>query len=97
MAEFKEVMKQFKRMCNEQKWCDNCQIIDNRGRFSCSRWLIENPTKAEEIIMRWAAEHPIKTNGMKFNEVFGFDLDALYGISEAAIKWFNEEYKGGQE
>ena len=107
MAEFKEVMKQFKRMCDGQKWCDNCQIIDNRGRFSCSRWLTENPTKAEEIIMTWAKKNPIKTNGMKFYEVFGINLDSIEVIcrdGEGKVShhqdvsaWLSKEYKQGQE
>lgn len=95
MAEFKEVMKQFKRMCDGRTWCDSCQICDNRGLISCSRWLTENPTKAEEIIMEWAKKNPPVTNRDKFKEVFGFDpfTDKHLMCGTPIIGWFGKEYK----
>ena len=95
MAEFKEVMKQFNRMCDNHKWCDTCQINENRGRYICDRWLTENPTKAEEIIMQWAEEHPLITNRDKFKDVFGIDISDLFalGISRNIQNWLDEEYK----
>ena len=93
MAEFKEVMKRFKRMCDGQTWCDSCQINVNRGRFACSRWLTENPTKAEEIIVSWAKEHPLITNCDKFKEVFGFDFKTTFNASPWTLEWLDEEYK----
>lgn len=93
MAEFKEVMKQFKRMCDGQKWCDNCQISDTRGIYACSRWLTEHPTKAEGIIMTWAEEHPLITNHDKFKEVFGLDFKTTFNASPWTLEWLDEEYK----
>lgn len=93
MAEFKEVMEQFKRMCDEHKWCDSCQICDSRGLISCSRWLTENPTKAEEIIMSWAKENPPVTNRDKFKEVFGLDFKTTFNASPWTLEWLDEEYK----
>ncbi len=95
MAEFKEVMKQFNRMCDEHKWCNTCQISTNRKLYTCFRWLTENPTKGEEIIMEWAKEHPPVTNLDKFKEIFGFDplADKHLMCGTPIIGWFGKEYK----
>lgn len=93
MAEFKEVMKQFNRMCDNHKWCDTCQINENRGRYICDRWLTENPTKAEEIIMQWAEEHPLMTNNDKIKEIFGLDFKSTFTASPWTLDWLDEEYK----
>jgi len=94
MAEFKEVIKQFNRMCGEHKWCNTCQISTNRTIYTCFRWLTENPTKGEEIIMEWAEEHPLMTNRNKFKEVFGIDFTDLFalGISRDLLNWLEKEY-----
>lgn len=59
MAEFSEVIKQKKRMCNSTLCC-KCDIYHACGEdlSHCEPFIINNPQRAEEIIMRWAAEHP---------------------------------------
>ena len=59
MAEFVEVMKQKKRMCNKTLCC-KCDIFRLCGEDigNCSQFILSNPSKAEKIIMSWAAEHP---------------------------------------
>lgn len=78
MAEFTEVMKQRERMCDffqtEEGICRaNCPFSDKKsGAYDdCNRWIMEHYEEAEEIIMKWAEEHPLKTNADKFKEVFG--------------------------
>ena len=96
MAEFQKVIKERKRMCGRYKICDGCPIKAetlDKGDV-CLTWIMRKPEEAEHIIMKWAKENPIVTNGMKFHEVFGINFDALYSVSEATIKWLNEEYKG---
>lgn len=79
MSEFVEVMKQRERIC-EFYDCENCPISSfvNRTEKHCSSYMSENPQEAEEIIMKWAKEHPIMTNGEKFKEImldtFGVDV-----------------------
>ena len=60
MAEFQEVMKQKNRMCNSYSLCTNCPIYenDNKGEMLCDDFIICKPAIAEEIIMKWASEHP---------------------------------------
>lgn len=71
MAEFQEVMKHWKRMCDTSK-CENCGLDKECG---CDTYINNNLKQAEEIIMKWAEEHPIQTNADKFKEVFGYDID----------------------
>lgn len=66
MAEFKDVMKQKKRMCENYNLCKNCTIFDiieeerssNKKIVFCDDWIEDNIEKAEHIIMKWAEEHP---------------------------------------
>lgn len=73
MAEFTEVMKRKERMC-DAFLCDKCPLnkYKNYNSNTCANFIIDEPQQAEEIIMKWAKEHPIKTNADKFKEVFGF-------------------------
>lgn len=61
MAEFSEVIKQFKRMCKSvtPMKCTRgeCQMgCENIGQ--CRKVAFERPAKFEEQVMSWAAEHP---------------------------------------
>lgn len=86
MAEFKEVMKQRKRMCN-CTICENCwlSLLSNREHKTCMSFIIDCADKAEKIIMDWAKEHPIVTNKDKFKEVFGDAAASLIDLNECNI------------
>lgn len=96
MAEFKTVMRDFQRLCSERK-CGSCpvgnKVFKERESYCCV-WVKEHPEEAERIIMEWAKENPIKTNGMRFKEVFGDHV--VWETAEDMITWLNAEYKGGQ-
>lgn len=68
--EFVEVMRNRKRMCNTIGMCEYCPLSSSNNGTSmiCSDVIKTYPEKAEKIIMKWAEEHPIKTNGSKFLE-----------------------------
>lgn len=94
MAEFKTVMGEFQRLCFGRK-CGSCPIgtrvyNETASYCYCSVWVKNHPEEAERIIMRWAAEHPIMTNGMKFKEVFGNHV--VWETNEDMEAWFNKEY-----
>ena len=95
MAEFKEVIKQFNRMCDVHEICQKCPVNETRGLLTCWRWCFEEPEKAEELVMNWAKEHPPKSNRDKFKDVFGIDISDLFalGISRNIQNWLDEEYK----
>lgn len=107
MAEFQKVLEEKKRMC-ERSMCNKCPL----GTFvtnvtTCDKWMLRHPKEAEDYIMKWSAEHPKKTNRMKFEEVFNCCI-ATHGINEAIpgrVKilnvsdemfedWLNAEYNG---
>ena len=96
MAEFQEVANEIKRMCNRLK-CSECPLGSKNtlANGTCTTWTLQNSEKAESIVMKWAAEHPIKTNGMKFKEVFGDHV--VWETDEDMEAWLNTEYKEEQE
>lgn len=63
MAEYNEVIKQFKRMCwyfsrdKMQKSCPMCTSYPNCNIGQCRKFAFEKPD-FEATVMRWAAEHP---------------------------------------
>lgn len=91
MAEFQKVMEERQRMCNSYESCCQCRINAIRNDI-CQVWISKNPKEAEQIIMEWSAEHPLKTNGMKFKEVFGDHV--VWESNEEMVAWLNAEYKG---
>lgn len=93
MGEFAKVIKDFDRMCNNIN-CGECTLKNDSK--SCGTFIRENPEDAEKRIAKWAAEHPIKTNRMRFKEVFGFDYTDEFCATYKETEWLNAEYKGGQ-
>lgn len=78
-------------MCNSYQTCRQCRIDAIRNDV-CDVWIARNPKAAEQIIMGWSEAYPIKTNGMKFQEVFGTDIK--WENIEDTEAWLNAEYKG---
>lgn len=62
MAEFTEVMRQYKRMCYGKSCCD-CDFYKFKTsinyQMACLRFLKEYPIEAEALVMNWAKEHPV--------------------------------------
>jgi hypothetical protein len=60
--------------------------------------MFEHPDEFDEIIMKWAAEHPLVTNGAKFEEIFGVPFWAIScGVTPAISKWLRSEYKEAEK
>ena len=70
--EFVEVMKHKGRLCNGIEQCSKCILSsdNNRKDVACSDFMVIYSEEAEKLIMKWAEEHPIKTNGSHFLEEF---------------------------
>ena len=105
--EFKEFAKTMKRMC-DRTGCDKCPLnaLDSNTVF-CFQVVLNNPEKADEIVSKWASEHPIKTNAMKIKEIFDTDIKiyplttdtfsvSINGDSSNGIRalkaWLEKEY-----
>lgn len=61
MVEFSEVMRQWKRMCNSLKNCEDCPIAvdDIDGGYMCMNGIAAfDYEAAERTVMTWAGEHP---------------------------------------
>ena len=98
MAEYKEVIKQFKRICKHYRQdvcCSKCPLKEVRGVYHCWRWISEEPEEAEELILQWAKENPEKTNRDIFKDTYGFDISDLFrlGISRDLQSWLEMEYE----
>lgn len=98
MAEFQEVAKTYDRLCGSYDECYKCPMFrpgDKNDPIVCRYWtLIVDPKIAEKVILHWGKKHPIKTNGMKFKEIFGDHV--VWETDEDMEAWFNAEYKGEQ-
>lgn len=94
MAEFVEVMKQKERICEKFIFCTECFLFDSED-VNCM-WNSDKPKETEEIIMKWAQEHPIQTNKDKFVEVFGKDLLKTLIVYPNRFDW-NKQYKAPTE
>lgn len=82
MAEFTEVWKKRKKMCESYRGvrCPSCPIssASNGTKLPCLDFCANYPKEAEEIITKWVEEHPVKTNADRFKEIlyqeFGVDF-----------------------
>lgn len=90
MAEFTEVIKQRKRMCKAFVWCNECPL--GTSEENCRELVNKKPKEAEEIIMKWAAEHPAMTNAEKFREVFGTKVITERGCDGIRCPGAGDEY-----
>ena len=72
VAEFQEVMKQWRRMCDKHTCSRNkeaftglpiCPIAATHDGYPCDEdpidWTEKATKQLEEIVMAWAAEHPV--------------------------------------
>lgn len=79
-----EFFKEKDRMCQASRGYIVCALMD--GRYE----------EAVEIVEKWSKEHPKITNGMKFEEVFGFKISRSNESGEYLYlpeNWLDQEYK----
>ena len=91
----KEFVRETKRMCNTYSLsCDHCPL-DSAG---CAADELNEDTV--DIVEQWSINHPIVTNRMKFEEVFGDKLefvqssDPREGMMIFPFGWWDEPYTG---
>ena len=95
MAEFVKVAAEMNRICRRYAgFCKECPL---GFAPSCRNWVLAQSAEAEQIIMAWAAENPLKTNGDKFREVFGYDLTEKFFTGSKVNDWYDAEYKEPEE
>ena len=74
--------------------CENCPLSSNNNNTtkSCNGFTLEYPDIAEPILKEWLAEHPVKTNEDKLNEMFLETFGVPYATALMDVKWWKEEY-----
>lgn len=63
----------YARMCiTENKYCRECPLseLNTNKNLYCAEYLLKYPDKANEIILKWCKEHPIKTRQSEFMKMF---------------------------
>lgn len=59
MAEFQEVMKHTKRMCDSMESCNRCPMPRDDAEFTCPMCdCVGDAKEYERIVMDWAEKHP---------------------------------------
>lgn len=91
--EFKEFSKAMKRMCRSLD-CKDCPM-EPLEFISCDTVAMNNPETAEEIVSKWASEHPLKTNAMKIKEVFNTDIRVVALNSDTFLVSINYDSSNG--
>lgn len=94
---FQETMDIYKRLCEHHRKrnsCKECPVgsFKNYTKKLCRDFLIENTDKAEPILKQWAAEHPVKTNEQKCNEMFLEVFGVQYATALMLPDWWQQEY-----
>lgn len=92
---YQEAIKIYKKIYADTAECEDCSLSsDNNGiQTSCYYFIRDYPEKAESILKRWAAEHPVKTNEQKINEMFLETFGISYATALAHVDWWQQEYK----
>lgn len=92
---YQGAMKIKKRICLSMgDVCGNCPLsLDNNNTAkSCDVFMIDHPDMAEPILKEWLAEHPVKTNEQKCNEMFLEVFGVQYATALMYPDWWNQEY-----
>lgn len=80
----KATIYDYVRMCiTENKDCRECPLseLNTNENLYCAEYLLKYPDKANEIILNWCKEHPVKTRQDKFLEMFpNATIDTNTGI-----------------
>lgn len=97
MAEFTEVTKQHRRMCDYYDGSCESRNCPLKGNMICRNVIYkvceEEIKEAEEIIIQWAKEHPAMTNADKLKEVFGQLVFECIYEQDSDKEWWSREYK----
>lgn len=96
MAEFKEVMKQYKRMCKSYPGCVDCPLVELGWDCQPDALIEEEDFDIwETTVMEWARTHPESTYPT-LHEIFDRMVNKMGGaldkpITAALAKEFNIE------
>lgn len=83
-----DAVKYFKeksRLCKNNATCTECPLFQsNSGKdLACGDLEADYPEQAVAIIIKWSAEHPVKTRQSEFLKMFpnaGLDIEGILRI-----------------
>ena len=89
-------LKAKQRMCDtyydgDCKGCPLEPAPEYGGYVSCEQFTEEDPDEVVLNVEEWEQDHPIVTNAMKFEEVFG-TLSPVAKLINERPKWWDMEY-----
>ncbi len=82
----KATIYDYARMCNTNEFCSDCPM--NESDKDCYDLMREYPDKANEIILKWCKEHPVKTRQDEFLKMFpnaGIDENGVVTICPICV------------
>ena len=87
----------YKRLCESQRKKESCRecpvsSFKNHTNKVCRDFIINNSDTAEPILKKWLAEHPVKTNEQKCNEMFLEVFGMQYATALMLPDWWQQEY-----
>lgn len=87
----KATIYDYARMCKSYDDCKSCPLgcNNNRKGITCDYIVRAYPDKANEIILKWCEEHPIKTRQSEFLKMFPnaqISSDGVIEIMPCAIE-----------
>lgn len=87
----KATIYDYARLCASFEKCNQCVLLkfcaDQRNIFS------NDIDKANEIILKWCKEHPIKTRQSEFLKMFPNAKVDTNGISILCSQWVDKDFK----
>lgn len=90
--EFKEFLKEYKRMCSSYKYCSLCPIDkecrDCELQNNCGNMDFFSDVNVESIVEKWVKEHPAKTYESDFKSKIN---DLLKIFPNHKVKKFVED------
>lgn len=96
---YQEAMRIFKKLCkNEEKFgclerkCPLYHPYRDELHLTCFYALHEYSDEIEPILKKWLAEHPVKTNEQKCNEMFLEVFGMQYATALMHPDWWQQEY-----
>lgn len=83
----KATIYDYAKMCKSHEDCAKCPIA--KAASICHLCIAEQPDKANEIILKWCNEHPVKTRQDRFLKIFPNvrkDIDGVIEIAPCVIE-----------
>lgn len=89
----KATIYDYARMCRTNN-CESCPFkLSGKGEdVGCADFIIANTNKANEIILKWCEEHPIKTRQDRFLKLYPNSLIDGDNVSHICPRYINKQF-----